>query len=560
MIVLLAALVALSLVGVTGVEAQAPETSCVTCHGDSDLFGPDGATLIGHFEQDAHRTAGLSCHDCHGGNPDPKLAEDIEAAMSASHADNPYRGVPDHKDVPAFCGGCHSDITYMHRFNPRAVVDQEREYWTSQHGKALAAGDTAVATCVDCHGAHGILGSEEPASSIHSKRLAETCGGCHSDPERMAGRERLDGSPLPIDQYARWSESVHAEALLEREDLSAPTCNDCHGNHGANPPGLQSISFVCGQCHGREAEVFRASGKWEAFEVHNEFLPDAGEEGCAACHDALPEAAHETARFTECSSCHDHHSVVRPTIAMLAPLPETPCDMCHGLGPDEVSHEREDARQRQQELQSLLVAASRDAGLTGDALFDQLVDDALAVPQHTIAGAEASSLKPEFERLFLKYRIGKTYFTHLDPASGETVRRKITRCDSCHTEGSTGLEVAGQLMDQMRELTRRGARAERILLAARRGGVETGKAALAIDHTVDAQIDLQVLLHGFSAEEGTAFAAARTEGLEHARVALDSGEEALGELRFRRVGLGVTLFFVMLVAVGLALKIRELPP
>jgi len=353
---------------------------------------------------------------------------------------------------------------------------------------------------------------------------------------------------------------VHAKALLEREDLFSPTCNDCHGNHGANPPGVQSISFVCGQCHGREAEVFRKSPKWEAFQAHNEFLPEAGEEGCAACHDALPETAHETTRFTECSTCHGHHSVMRPTIAMLAPLPETPCDMCHGLGEDEVSHEREDAQRKQEELQSTLVKVARDRGLTGVALFDQLVDDSIEVAEHTIPGTEPRSLKPEFERLFLKYRIAKTYFTYVDPASGSAVRREITRCNSCHTEGSAGLEVAGLLLEQIRELARRGARAERILLAARRGGVETGEAALAIDHAVDAQIELQVLLHSLTVDEGTAFAATRAEGLEHARVALDAGEKALGELRFRRIGLGVVLLFVVLVAVGLALKIRELPP
>jgi len=266
-IALLVTLAALSLMGAAPVHAQASKTSCETCHGDRDLFGLEGPALIESFSQDAHREVGLSCHDCHGGNPDPRLAEDAEAAMSDSYAEHPYRGVPERQDMPAFCGRCHSDIPYMHRFNPRAVVDQEREYWTSQHGKALVAGDTAVATCVDCHGAHGVLGPGEPASRVHPKRVAETCGGCHSDAELMAGRHLPDGRPLPIDQFARLSQSVHAETLLKREDLSSPTCNDCHGNHGANPPGVQSISFVCGQCHGREAEAFRGSAKSEAFEA-----------------------------------------------------------------------------------------------------------------------------------------------------------------------------------------------------------------------------------------------------------------------------------------------------
>ena len=75
-----------------------------------------------------------------------------------------------------------------------------------------------------------------------------------------------------MDQLARWQQSVHARALVERGDLSAPTCNDCHGNHGAMPPGVESVTFVCGQCHGREASLFRASAKHEGFVAHNEMF------------------------------------------------------------------------------------------------------------------------------------------------------------------------------------------------------------------------------------------------------------------------------------------------
>ncbi len=36
-----------------------------------------------------HAEVGLSCHDCHGGNPDPALADDMTAAMSETFASNP---------------------------------------------------------------------------------------------------------------------------------------------------------------------------------------------------------------------------------------------------------------------------------------------------------------------------------------------------------------------------------------------------------------------------------------------------------------------------------------
>ena len=240
----------------TNASESRDATSCVLCHGDGDLFEQEQLQIVQEYREGVHAEAGLSCHDCHGGNPDPAIADDMDAAMDESYKSNPYLGVPDATAVPGYCGRCHSSPEYMRRFNPNARVDQEREYWTSQHGLLLKSGDANVATCSSCHGVHGILAADNPRSSVYPTHVAETCRGCHGDAERMADYELPNGLPLPIDQYERWRESVHAAAMLEREDLSAPTCNDCHGNHGAMPPGVQSIAYVCGECHGREADCF----------------------------------------------------------------------------------------------------------------------------------------------------------------------------------------------------------------------------------------------------------------------------------------------------------------
>ena len=147
----------------------------------------------------------------------------------------------------------------------------------------------------------------------------------------MASYKLPNGQPLPVDQYAKWQRSVHAASMFDKEDLSAPTCNDCHGNHGAVPPGVESVGFVCGQCHGREAALFAASPKHEGFQRHNEYLAQVGAEGCAGCHDASePQAAMTSVRgFTECATCHGNHAIIRPTVGLLGPLPETPCAFCH---------------------------------------------------------------------------------------------------------------------------------------------------------------------------------------------------------------------------------------
>jgi hypothetical protein len=527
--------------------------------------------IVESHRGDVHDQAGFSCQDCHGGNPDPELSKDAAAAMDAAFESNPYRGSPDPRDVPSFCGRCHSDPVVMRRFAPGARVDQEREYASSRHGLALERGDTRVATCVSCHGSHGVRRIDDPQSPVFPTRVARTCAGCHASPETMEGYTADDGRPLPIDQYALWGQSVHAAALLAREDLSAPTCNDCHGNHGATPPDVQAVSQICGQCHDREAQLFLGSAKNEGFRRHNEMLALVGDESCAACHaDPEPQAQLRGIRsLGDCTACHGNHGIVRPTVAMLSPLPDTPCAFCHEApGPRyQALLGSESAANHYRTTRDQLVTGARAMGLEGAASFDWLVDTALSLPFHTAvpaAGGEAGHLRPEFERLFAKFRIGKTRFTYPDPATGEPVETTVTRCSTCHAaepllaEAPRGLDLARELLERMRELTSLTATAERTVLQARRGGVQTSHALIEIDESVDAQVQLEVLVHGFAGGPESEFVRTHAAGMEHASNALTLSREALSELGSRRSGLVRFLVVVAIVLVGLALKIRQL--
>ncbi len=543
---------------------QEPQSSCVTCHSDPDLF--EGADLeIAHqVAGGAHAAAGLSCHDCHGGNPDPALADDMFASMDEGFAAHPYVGAPERGEIPAFCGRCHSDPATMRRHAPDLRTDQEQEYWSSHHGEQLRAGNPRVATCIDCHGVHGILKVDDPEAPTHPRRVAETCGACHSDAERMESSTLADGRPLPIDQLALWRQSVHAKALLDKEDLFAPTCNDCHGNHGAAPPGLDSLAFVCGQCHGREAELFRASNKHDLLQEHQEL--SAGET-CNECHEAPePQAAlvgHVS--FGECDTCHGHHAVLRPTLAMLAPLPETPCAFCHEKANDETAAPIDLAAsgRRYQDIRDGLLA-TLPVNLDAEHRFDWMVDRALELPTHSVVDENGESRRrPEFGRLFDKFRIGKTHFQYDDPVTGEIAERQVIRCSQCHGSDtgdgeSKGAATAASILRGMRELTALTASAERRVLRARRGGVQTLGAQAAIDQAVDSQIELEVLVHSFSAADDSPFRAKHQQGVVYAQQAITAGDVAIAELSSRRTGLWVSLGFIALLLVGLALKIREI--
>lgn len=268
-------------------SAQSQDSSCVACHSRLEGRLAEPAQL---FENDIHRSRGLSCHDCHGGDP---TQEDKKAAKDPSKG---YLGKPKTTEIPFFCGKCHSDATLMKRFNPTLRVDQVQEYFTSIHGARLKGGDEKVATCVSCHNVHGIRPASDPLSSIHPLKVAETCGKCHADVNRMQDYK------IPHDQYDKYRRSVHAKALYEKHDLSAPTCNDCHGNHGAVPPGLDSVANICGQCHARQSTLFKSSPH---------------------------QAAFEKLQSGECLRCHSNHEILPPTDNMLGTGQGSVCISCH---------------------------------------------------------------------------------------------------------------------------------------------------------------------------------------------------------------------------------------
>jgi hypothetical protein len=270
-----------------GAQPAKPD-NCAACHveiGDARLEKP-----AKDYAQDIHRAKGFGCVACHGG-------DEKEAGMEAMDPAKGYIGKPGRKQVVQVCGRCHADAAFMKRYNPSLRVDQVTEYATSVHGRRLReADDPKVATCVSCHPAHSIRPPSDSKSSVHPLRVADTCGRCHADGRYMEGRR------IPTDQRAKYQQSVHWKAMSVKGDLSAPTCNDCHGNHGASPPGVSWVGNVCGQCHTVMADLFRKS-------VHAKAFTEMGTPGCATCHDnhAIHEASDTMlglGKEAVCATCH----------------------------------------------------------------------------------------------------------------------------------------------------------------------------------------------------------------------------------------------------------------
>lgn len=271
-------------------QPGAASSSCISCHSSlSDNLHVAAET----FAEDIHATKGLSCESCHGGDP---KADDPSVAMSRAHG---FRGKPARREIPTFCARCHSDAALMRKFNPSLRTDQLAQYRTSVHGKRLAAGDTKVAVCTDCHSVHDIRPASSPVSTVHPLNVARTCGRCHSDAEYMKPYK------LPTNQVAEYGASVHHEAMVVRGDLSAPTCTTCHGNHGAAPPGLASVQLVCSTCHVFQAQLFDRSPHQKPFAAM---------------------------KLGACIACHSNHRIRHPSDTMLGTGKESICLNCHSEG------------------------------------------------------------------------------------------------------------------------------------------------------------------------------------------------------------------------------------
>ena len=339
--------------------------SCATCHAalpDQRLSAP--AKAFG--ASDVHREKGFMCVDCHGGNPttaDKVKSHDVAGRDSAMA----FHGKPAGSEIVATCARCHSNAEIMRTFAPKQRVDQAAEYATSVHGKRLAAGDAKVATCATCHGAHGIRLVSDAKSPVFPTNVAGTCASCHANAEHMAGYKLADGGALPTTQLADYQKSVHYAALTKGNDLSAPTCNDCHGNHGAVPPGVGSIVNVCGTCHAVFAQKFEGS-------VHQQIF-DKG-----------------------CVECHSNHAVLKTSDEMLGTTGHAICATCHSGKDDAGAAGAEKMRGGIERLKtgversSALIARIRNAGI-------EVSDDELALREArtklTLARTEMHSASPD---------------------------------------------------------------------------------------------------------------------------------------------------------------------
>jgi predicted CXXCH cytochrome family protein len=267
--------------------------TCAKCHANADKMKSYGSSLPTNqwemLQTSVHGKLSITgkehiaqCITCHG-------AHGIVSVKNPSSPVHPL-------NIVKTCGNCHSNASFMKNYNPSLPIDQVDKYRTSVHGMRNAKGDAKAAECASCHGSHEIRSAKDVKSLVYPVNLPSTCSTCHSDAERMKEYK------IPTDQFEKFSKSVHGIALLQKHDVSAPACNDCHGNHGATPPGVESVSKVCGTCHALNADLFSSSPHKKAFDER---------------------------KLPECETCHGNHEIIAATDKLLGVSPGAVCSRCH---------------------------------------------------------------------------------------------------------------------------------------------------------------------------------------------------------------------------------------
>lgn len=190
-------ILAAAILCLTAMPLRAADTVCIHCHGGQGkeyLRQP-----VALWSSSVHRQNGISCHDCHGGDP-----SDAEKAMSPEAG---FIGPPKKAEVPAFCGRCH--------------VGVKENYLQSAHGLAFLAGKGPH--CVTCHSNHGVqiaspeLINEKSCSRCHEYGRAGEIKEAIATTDQLIAR--LQGELPPLHRQGITTKSLETRLFALRNEF-----------------------------------------------------------------------------------------------------------------------------------------------------------------------------------------------------------------------------------------------------------------------------------------------------------------------------------------------------
>ena len=276
--------------------AQNAADECLFCHADPiERAFPNGTTRTlrvqpGILDTSVH--AAVACVDCHPGTtelPHPErkvessrqltvaLSEQCRQCHFAEHQDTlesvHARAVARGDLTAPLCVDCHGGHDVQRAGEPRTRVAEmcgrchsgaERTFASSVHGQDVARNIADVPTCTDCHRTHDIGGPHQPGWRTATPEL---CGGCHSDPERMA-KYGLSTNVLQtyVQDFHGKTASLRTGSTRGDEAAVVALCTDCHGVHdivkvndATSGVVKENLANTCRKCHEGASDNFSDS-------------------------------------------------------------------------------------------------------------------------------------------------------------------------------------------------------------------------------------------------------------------------------------------------------------
>jgi predicted CXXCH cytochrome family protein len=134
----------------SSINAGKVSATCGRCHqGIYDIFAKSIHSRVVSRTMEPLPT----CKDCHSSHEIKLIKQDKFMT-----------------EVTDQCGRCHQALG--------------KSYLDTMHGKAYRLGHLKSAKCSDCHGAHDILGVNNPNSRVGFNQVVRTCRKCHPDANR----------------------------------------------------------------------------------------------------------------------------------------------------------------------------------------------------------------------------------------------------------------------------------------------------------------------------------------------------------------------------------------
>jgi predicted CXXCH cytochrome family protein len=142
-----------------------------------------------------------------------------------------------------------------------------------------------------------------------------------------------------------------------------------------------------------------------------------------------------------------------------------------------------------------------------------------------------------------------------DAMLGVTGKGVCTPCHTADDKGDKGSAAAETMRTQFEHLRAGIERSQALIARVRNAGIEVSDQELALREASTKLTLARTEMHGFEPALVTPIIA---DGTKIVAAVDAAGQKGVGELEFRRRGLGWSLAAIVLVVVGLALKVRQI--